>query len=156
MAIQQIDEQGNLTWKCPHVPAGANKPCGAQYDHHISHEHIQWCMGSKPEHHTVSLPPCSCGAQTFLKVSFTEQELMAPNMWLEWNSERAANLLHFQEILPELEKGSADEAMVLRQIELLQKIKQAGGIHTNTHATALRHQELARQLVASGKIPGGQ
>ena len=34
----------------------------------------------QPERMTISLPPCTCGRQTFLKAHFTPEELQAPNM----------------------------------------------------------------------------
>lgn len=156
MAIQSIDTEGNIEWRCPHMTEEADQPCGAIYQHHISHEHIQWhgMPGVKPEHQTVSLPPCSgCGAQTFLKVHFTEKELKAPNMWLEWNSQRAELLQKLQKLLPEAEPGSAQQAALTQQIALLEKIRDAKGAHTESHAMAQRHMQLRDQLIASGKTP---
>lgn len=156
VAIQSIDTEGNLIWKCPHWSEEADKPCGQTHQHHIGHEHIQWhgSPGTKQEHQTVSLPPCSaCGAQTFLKVSFTEKELQASNMWLAWTSERAQALLDAQKAYAEAEDGTTHKTMLQSQIQQLQAIKQAGGLHTDSHAMALRHIELARQLIQSGKTP---
>lgn len=108
MAVQSIDGKGNFTWICPH------QSCGTEGSAHISHEAIQWHGHSTtPSHqHTVSLPRCQCGAQTFLKVHFTDQELRAPNM-----------------------------------------IDFATGQPTASHAMAQRHMELAKQLIAAGKVP---
>jgi hypothetical protein len=158
VAIHQIDTEGNLTWKCPHV-GEKDEPCGQEHQHHISHEAIQWhgMPGMKLEHHTVSLPPCSgCGAQTFLKVAFTERELKAPNMWLEWTSERAQALVDSQKAYQEAEDGTPHKAALVNQIQQLQAIRDSGGLHTESHAMAMRHVEMARQLKASGKNPPGQ
>lgn len=156
MAVQSIDDAGNITWACLHQPEEADRPCGTQHAHHISHEHIQW-VGEPNQHekqHSVSLPPCSgCGARTFLKVSFTEKELKAPNMWLPWNSwweERLTALKKLLDITPE---EASDRDVLASQIQQLQAQKEAGGVHTGSHAMAMRHQELARQLKASGKHP---
>lgn len=155
MAIQTIDEAGNIVWHCPHTPDEADGPCGTKHEHHISHEHIQWsgAPGAKEEHHTVSLPPCHvCGARTFLKVSFSEKELKAPNMWLPWNG-------FWEEQLNNLEREYTAGGepvhlqMLAGQIQQLRAMKEAGGIHTGSHAMAMRHIELAGQLKASGKHP---
>ena len=155
MAITQIDTEGNLTWKCPHA-GEKDAPCGTVQSHHISHEHIQWHghPGSKPEHRTVSLPPCSaCGAQTFLKVHFTEKELKAANMWQAWNSWHEGKLAELF-AQHEAEQGETpNKALLASQIASYQAAKQAGGYHTDSHAMAMRHVELARQLIASGKKP---
>lgn len=156
MAVQSIDDAGNITWACLHQPEEADRPCGTQHAHHISHEHIQW-VGEPNQHekqHSVSLPPCSvCGARTFLKVSFTEKELKAPNMWLPWNSwweER----LQGMEAQYTAEQGDAVHLQMLAgQIQHLRAAKDAGGMHTDSYAVAMRHQELARQLKESGKHP---
>lgn len=162
MAIQSIDEAGNLTWKCPHWPEEADAPCGTVHSDHISHIGIQWCghPGAKPEHRTVSLPPCSaCGAVTFLKVAFTEKELKAPNMWQAWNSnmeaghQKAKDFVAHPESYPDDDTSEQNLALLKHQIEQAEIIRQAGGYHTDSHAMALRHVELARQLIASGKIP---
>jgi hypothetical protein len=141
--IQLIDDQGNLTWECQH------QGCGHQHQHHLSHEQIQW-QGE----HLVRLPPCSaCGSQTFLRVHFTEEELSALNMWLAWTSERAQTLVDFQ-AAHQAEQGETPyRAALAYQIKALEAIRDAGGLHTDSHAVALRHQELARQLKASGKVP---
>lgn len=149
--IHSIDESGNLTWKCQH-----RSQCGATAQYHISHERIQWhgAPGAKPEHQTVSLPPCHvCGAQTFLKVHFTEAELKAPNMWLAWTSERAQSLVDLQAASALEPDGTPHKAALAAQIKDLEAIRDAGGLHTESHAVALRHMELARQLRASGKVP---
>ncbi|HET8911203.1 MAG TPA: hypothetical protein VFN23_07060 [Ktedonobacteraceae bacterium] len=159
MAIQSIDDQGNLTWRCPHWPEEADTVCGAQHQHHIGHEAIKWHghPGSKPEHQTVSLPPCSgCGAQTFLKVHYTEKELRAPNMWLAWTFERAQMLQVLQAAYQQAEEGSSQKMMLAQQMAELEAIRNAGGLHTESHAMALRHRELARQLKAAGKHPLGE
>lgn len=155
MAIQSIDEEGNLTWNCPHI-GEKDGPCGQAHTHHISHEAIQWSARSPnpASQSMVSLPPCSvCGGQTFLKVVFTDKELKAPNMWIAWTSERAQNLVDFQKSLAEAEPESVHAQLLIEQIKLLEAIKAANGLHTNSHAMALRHVELAKQLVASGKVP---
>lgn len=154
--IHSIDAQGNVSWECQH--AG----CGTQHQHHISHEAIQWCgqLGTKAERQTVRLPPCEgCGSHTFLKVHFTEEELNAPNMFVPWTSERAQILVDLQAATVHEPEGTARKALLTSQIKELEAIRDAGGLHTESHATALRHQELARQLKASGKVPeqgGGQ
>lgn len=156
MAIQSIDETGNITWKCPHWPEEADAPCGTIQQHHISHEHIQWHghSGCKPEHQTISLPPCSaCGAQTFLKVHFTEKELKAANMWQAWTSWHEGKLAELLQQHSEAAEDNAHKATLASQIAAYQVVKQAGGYHTDSHAMAMRHVELARQLIASGKKP---
>lgn len=153
--IQSIDTAGNLTWQCQHV-GEQDGPCGQTHQYHISHEQIQWSghPGVKPEHQTVSLPPCSaCGAQTFLKVHFTERELKAPNMWQAWNSYHEEQLAGLKEQHAQVEPGSPHHAALAGQINQLEQAKQAGGYHLPSHAVALRHQELARQLLQSGKAP---
>lgn len=159
MAIQSIDTEGNLTWKCPHWPEHLDNPCGTANSAHISHEHIKWHghPGGKAEHRTVSLPPCQgCGAQTFLKVAFTERELKAPNMWQPWNEWHDGKLAELFAQHEQAEEGTPHKAMLAQQIASYQTAKQAGGYHTDSHAMAMRHVELARQLVASGKLPPGQ
>lgn len=159
MAIHQIDDQGNLTWLCPHWSEEADKPCGTQYQHHISHEAIQWHghPGMKPEHQTVSLPPCpACDAQTFLKVAFTAKELRAPNMWQVWNDWHQEQLQALQDQHDQAEENAPHKALLAGQIEQLQAAKEAGGYHLPSHAMAMRHVELAKQLVAMGKVPAEQ
>lgn len=169
MALQTIDEEGNLTWNCPHMPEEADNACGTANSAHISHEHIKWhgLPATKPEHRSISLPPCSgCKAQTFLKVAFTEKELKAPNMWLPWTSEMETQQQRFKDMLAHAEAHAEQYKdknlttihldLLKQQIEQLEAMKQAGGSHTNTHAMALRHVELAKQLVASGKLPTEQ
>jgi hypothetical protein len=159
MAIHSIDEAGNIIWKCPHNPENTGT-CGTQHEHHISHEHIQWHGEGKPEHQqTVSLPPCSgCGAQTFLKVHFTEKELKAGNMWLEWNSWWGEQLQTLEAQYKSEQGEPVHLQMLATQIQQLRTMKDAGGMHTDSHAMAMRHQELARQLKTSGKHPqtGGE
>ena len=72
--IHALDAQGNITWHCT--------SCDTTYEHHISHGTIRWYgrPGMQPERMTISLPPCTCGRQTFLKAHFTPEELQAPNM----------------------------------------------------------------------------
>lgn len=151
--ITDIDEAGNITWQCRHWPGHAEQPCGATAQHHISHEHIQW-HGHPGAQQTVSLPPCSgCGAQTFLKVHFTEKELNADNMYLKWTSERAQALVDLQ-VAYQAEQGETPHKAALAfQIKELEAIRDAGGLHTESHTIAQRHMELARQLIASGKTP---
>lgn len=156
MAIHVIDEAGNIEWHCPHV-GEKDGPCGVRHTHHISHEAIQWHghqVSSKPEHQMVSLPRCpDCGAQTFLKVHFTEKELKAPNMWLPWNNYWEEQLQNLQIAHNAAEEGD-HKNMIAQQISQLQEAKTNGGQHTPSHAMAQRHMELARQMVASGKVPG--
>lgn len=152
MAIQHIDDRGNLTWACPHR-GEADASCGQTHTHHISHESIQWhgMEGTHEKHHMVSLPPCSaCGARTFLKVHFTEAELKAPNMWIPWTSEYESD---YQRLKQAVEHPEQDLDMLKEQLANLETIRRAGGQHTNSHAMAQRHIELARQLKASGKHP---
>lgn len=140
--IRTIDDQGNLTWHCQHLD------CGREHQHHITHEQIQW------HESLVRLPPCEvCGAQTYLKVHFTEEELRAPNMFVPWTSERAQTLVDLQAAIVHEPAGTTHKAVLAAQIKELEAIRDAGGLHTESHATALRHQELARQLNASGKVP---
>jgi len=68
MGLQSIDAAGNLTWSCH------NAEC-AQLSANVSHELVAHVQAD-----VVSLPPCPCGAQTFLKVRFSDAELAAPNM----------------------------------------------------------------------------
>ena len=146
--LQSLDEAGNLTHVCPH--------CQTAQSHHLGHEHIQWIgrPGKKPEHQLVSLPSCAaCGAQTFLKVHFTEAELMAPNMWQEWNSKHEEQLLQLEAAHKAEQGGTLHTQGLAVQIQQLRLIKQAGGYHTGSHAVAQRHMELAKQLIASGKKP---
>lgn len=51
--------------------------CGAAQQVHVSHEDVRFHLppGRPKEHRTVGLPVCECGAQTFLKVDFTPEEL---------------------------------------------------------------------------------
>lgn len=156
MAIYSIDEEGNLVWHCPHVAEEADGPCKTRHEHHISHEHIQW-SGSMDGHHMVSLPPCSgCGVQTFLKVHFSEKELKAPNMWLEWNGFWEERLQQAEQEYKAEQGGAVHLQMLAQQIQQLRTAKEAGGVHTDSHAMAMRHQELASQLKASGKVPNIQ
>ena len=155
MGLHAINEQGNLAWRCPHVLEETDQPCGTSNEAHISHEAIQWHGHplARPEHRTVSLPPCpACGAQTFLKVHFAEHELNAPNMWLPWNWFWEERLQVIQAILANAEEGTHKQ-VISAEISQLLAAKQAGGMHTPSHPMALRHMELAAQLIASGKTP---
>lgn len=159
MGLHSIDTEGNLEWRCPHHPEHLDNPCGAVNAAHISHERIKWHghPGCKPEHRTVSLPPCfSCGAQTFLKVAFTEKELRAPNMWQPWTDWHENQLTQRRQAHAQAEPGSPEHSMLTEQMSQAEAMKQAGGAHTESHAMAQRHMELARQLVASGKMPPGE
>lgn len=159
MAVQSIDPEGNLTWKCPHWSEDAEQPCGSVCQHHISDEAIQWHghPNSKPEHRTVSLPPCSvCGAQTFLKVAFSEKELKAPNMWQPWNDWHEGKLANLLQQHEAEQRETPHKAMLAQQIAGYRIARQAGGYRTESHAMAMRHVELARQLMISGKLPPGQ
>lgn len=163
MALQQLTDDGYLTWTCTH--------CGKQQTVHHSHEEVQWgevLLGMDIKHAHVWLPVCACKHQTRLKVHFTEAELQAPNMWLPWTGEHEASLqqcyaLHtrFQDgTLTDEERAELVEAQitpegVTEQIARMEQVKAAGGQHTESHAVAQRHMDLARQLVASGKLPPG-
>jgi len=154
--IHSIDEQGNLIWECRHWPENTEQPCGQHSHHHISHEQIQWA-GQPGEHQTVRLPPCEvCGAQTFLKVHFTEEELRAPNMWLAWTSERAQALVNLQAAYEAEAEETPQKAALAYQIKELEAIRNAGGLYTKSHQVAQNHMQLRDQLIANGKVPGGK
>lgn len=159
MSIQSIDEQGNLQWRCFHGSEDSTEPCGAVNSAHISHENIQWVglPGAKPEHHLVALPVCQdCGVQTFLKVHFSDKELMTANMWQSWNDWHEERLQELQQMYAQAKEGTTQKEALAEQLLQIMQVKQAGGMHTPSHATALRHQELARQLIISGKtVPMG-
>lgn len=154
MGLHHLDESGNLGWHCPHNPEDRGA-CGAHNTAHISHDQVEW-IGTPdiPEHHhSIALPPCSgCGARTFLKVSFTEQELKAPNMWLEWNSWWEERL---QQAEQEYKAGGEPTHLqtLAAQIQQLRAAKEAGGVHTDSHAMAQRHIELSKQMRTAGKHP---
>lgn len=64
MALQSIDETGNITWKC-------HSKQGCLHSKHISDEAIKWISP-----YEVELPRCNvCGEQCNLKVIYTEEEL---------------------------------------------------------------------------------
>ena len=151
MALHTLTEDGHLGWQCV--------GCGKQQTAHHSHKEVQWCHepGMPVEHATVRLPACECGAQVYLKVHFTEQELKAPNMWIPWTSEHETmyqQVKHGAEHPEQYEDATESTLDILKsQVETLEAIRTAGGSHTNSHAIAQRHVELARQLKASGKHP---
>lgn len=64
--LQEITEDGTLHWNCHH---DACAPLQA----HLSHESVEWC-----EPGLVALPPCACGARTFIKTHFDEKDLAPP------------------------------------------------------------------------------
>ena len=89
--LLELTNDGTATWTCPH--------CQTAQDAHVSHPQMEWT----PRQHLeallarglseaeaqaalstmsdmVALPPCDCGTRTFLKTSFTAEELNAPNM----------------------------------------------------------------------------
>lgn len=71
--LQTLTDDGHMTYAC-------HNGCGIQ-SAHVSE--MEWAaFPGAPEHmRLVALPPCpNCGARLFLKVSFTEEELRAPNM----------------------------------------------------------------------------
>jgi hypothetical protein len=151
VALHTMTDEGQLGWQCV--------LCSAQNTVHHSHQEVQWChaSGMPIEHATVRLPPCSgCESQTYLKVHFAEEELSAPNMWLAWTSERAQALVDAQAAYQAEPEGTVHKAALAYQIKALEAIRDVGGLHTESHAVALRHQELARQLKASGKVPAEQ
>lgn len=101
--------------------------------------HMKWdCPGCKSENTahvndagvqytdtfgTCALPMCVCGTQTFLKTVFTAEDLQGYNM---------------REPVFE-----ASDALVPNIV---------GWNHTSSHAAALRHQDLATQMQAAGKV----
>lgn len=155
MAIQTIDDKGNIIWKCPNIVEEST--CGTSHAHHISHDEIQWhgLPGAKPQHRLVSLPPCpDCGGITFLKVYFTEKELRTPNMWIAWQGEHEAELQRLKVILAVPGPHDEEDATWLdNRIRQLEAAKAAGGMPTDSHAVAHRHMALAQQLIVSGKAP---
>ncbi len=154
--IHAIDANGTIQWECRHVVH--DRACGTRHTHHIAHEAIQWCglPEQSAERQTVRLPPCEkCGAQTYLKVHFTEEELQAPNMFVSWTSEHAQALIDLQMAYEAEPEETAHKAALALQIRELEALRDAGGLHTRSHAIAQNHMELARQLKASGKHPHG-
>lgn len=55
MALHTLEQDGTLGWTCPH--------CQSERSAHHSHEGVQHYRQD-----SIALPPCECGAQTFLNV----------------------------------------------------------------------------------------
>jgi hypothetical protein len=70
--LHTLTDEGQMGWRCVH--------CGAENTAPISEAELNGHPGAAQNRHTVRLPPCACGSQTYLKVYFTEEELRAPNM----------------------------------------------------------------------------
>lgn len=96
--LTDLTEEGHASWYC--------RGCDETHTAHISHPQMEWvpqehveaiksrfqAMGIVDQteaerlaqqvmahHDTISLPPCKSG-RLFLKASFTDEELAAPNM----------------------------------------------------------------------------
>ena len=67
--LHTLTDDGNVGWRC--VGCGAQRTAQANAVELRTHPDGQ---------RTALLPVCDCGAQTGLKVDFTEEELRAPNM----------------------------------------------------------------------------
>lgn len=72
--IDTITDDGQITHLCT--------GCTQMHTTHISDEEVQFHLtpGAPRWHRTVRLPACACGRITDLKVDFSAQELLAPNM----------------------------------------------------------------------------
>lgn len=66
--LTHLLDSGHLRYVCK---------CGSPNEVHVSHADVRFHLppGRPKEHRTVGLPPCDCGAQMFLKVDFTPDEL---------------------------------------------------------------------------------
>lgn len=127
MALHAIHEDGTLHWKC----SGLGMRCQNPITVHLSHEDVQWHEDGA---HVV-LPHCpSCGAQTTLKVAFTDDELAAPNM-VEYG------MVPQPMTLPHAVTGEPIEVMIPALMPV------------GRNPFVDRHQKLAELLKAHGKHP---
>lgn len=124
MALQHIFSDGTLKWTCLHC----QEPCSV----HISHERVAW----DPENPGfVQLPYCpKCGARMTVKVIYSEEEMQTDNM-IQYG------MVPEPHTLPHALTGEPIPV-------LIPALKPIGA-----NPSIARHQELARQLLASGKHP---
>lgn len=136
-------EQGDMGWTCP--------KCKKENTAHVSHPQVEHPVhedmevlsaNTKVDDHgvtytetatrkgetivhagVIALPPCECGTRTFLKASFTEEELEARNMREPIFDENADTF----------------------------EPKIVGWNKTGSHAVAHRHMALAKQMKELGK-----
>jgi hypothetical protein len=131
--LHELSDEGHMKWMCP---------CGKENSAHVSHEQVEhpshdeqesvvegtftddagrvWTRSiSRPTGNkivaegVVALPPCSCGARTFLKASFNAAD---------WEDLR--NRVDTTKEIPEL--TDASEQAALRHIAVRQHMQQLG------------------------------
>lgn len=162
--LKTVTDDGHLEWEChngcPTLTA------------HISHEHVEWTDSG-----VVGLSPCpQCGSRHFLKMDFTEQELIEPII------ERGTHPFTGQEIITsvDLQGGPPNFTMITEHVEKrmivdenqVKRLVAAGfpeaaarvlappiPVYTRVidsvdrHPALALHQKLAGQLKAIGKTP---
>ncbi len=95
----------------------------------------------------ISLPQCGCGTQLFVKAVFTDEELAAPNMTIPEYEE-------YQEQVVDKDNEALRLVLAKHGIEIPQRVhlvKRRRVVGSHPHPMVARHQELARQLIATGK-----
>lgn len=127
MGLYAIGE-GMLYWKCQ-SPVQAKKPCPT-HNVHVSDEAVRWISPTE-----VALPVCGrCGATKTLKVIFHDDEQLADNLIQYGMVPTKVKVNHpitgtqFEAEVPAYQPVGANPAYVM-------------------------HQELARLLIAAGKLP---
>jgi hypothetical protein len=128
-----------------HLPV-EQRPAGTPLTAHMSHEDVQWTRGGI----MIALPECGCcGTQLFAKCVFTDEELAAPNLTIPEYEE-------YQESVVDKDEERLRLALLKHGIEIDQVVhivKQRRVVGSHPHPMVARHQELARQLIAAGKVP---
>lgn len=157
--IEQIDANGNFThhcdnpdcthhncanWPyrtCPHH-APHERVKGQTHQYHISHAQVQWISGRE-----VALPPCHCGTNGTIMVSWSDKELAPPVITRDDKGNITSVLIvgapNFTRVRTHLEKRTGQDGQ-----EYLQEV--IDGV--DTHPAIATHQELARQLQQAGKV----
>ena len=146
-----LDEHGTPVG-CVHHREVDQRPAGTPLTAHVSHEDIAWVPSTIPDHPEstmIALPQCGCGMQMFVKAVFSDEELAMPNITIPEYEE-------YQESVLDKDNERLRLALAKHGIEIDQVVhivKQRRVIGEHQHPMIARHQELARQLIAAGKVP---
>ncbi len=164
--IDSIDTQGNFTWHCNNpgcshhnCAAWGHRICNAHHlkgqrvsgqthRHHVSHQEVQWRDNGRE----IDLPECHCGERHNVVVSWSDAELAPPIITRGVHPVTGKEGIigveivgapNFTRVRSHLEKHEVDgETQIVEIID---------GV--DPHPAIANHQEFARQVTASGKVP---